>query len=286
MSTFIVLLVASVHILYLPALAAAETMRDDDRIACVRAVLLLLAAPVCEGWAGHYRFVASTHTGAASCHRYTATRATCASLTDHLVIRKASHDELHDVAALQLEVFSPPPATPQLLPVFASLFEANQRTARREMQKRLTADLQKRVERGSTFFVAVTLGTDMDAHFVGGQYEEPNELLVVGAVDLSTQEMELPTHSLCDGMYLSHMAVSPGFRQRGLGRRLLLAAEAEACQNEAEGIYLHVEPNNEPAIRLYESTGFTSKPNSAVYATFTRALDLVSRNPVVMYKPL
>ena len=69
-------------------------------------------------------------------------------------------------------------------------------------------------------------------------------------------------------------------------QRLLRAAEAEAAQNGYEGIYLHVEMSNSAAMSLYESGGYTKKPDTPPYQGFTRALNLEHRDPVLMYRAL
>lgn len=199
-------------------------------------------------------------------------------------VRCAVYDELEAVAEIQLDVFAPEPPPPSLLPILASIFKSNQQTSRRMMRTRLAQDLRARVDKGSRILVAAAPAGDPCGDVVGGQYEESRELTLLGTVDLSTQEMELPTHSLCDGMYLSHMAVVESFRRQGLGMRLLLAAEEEALQLGAEGIYLHVERENDAAIRLYKSAGFHVQSGNARHETFTRALKLATRDPLLMYK--
>ncbi len=53
------------------------------------------------------------------------------------------------------------------------------------------------------------------------------------------------------------MGVAREFRQRGIGRRLLLAALERAAQVYLESVELTVHASNVAAIRLYESAGFT-----------------------------
>jgi len=177
-------------------------------------------------------YTAPSHVAARAGHRL-------AMLMPNTQIRVATDDELDEVAALQLGVFAalpPPPGVNPLMPFLAGMFMANQAEARRGMQKRLSGELKGRLERGSTIFVA-SLG------------EHARE--IIGSVDLSFHEMELPTHAICDGLYVSTLGVDPEYRKNGLGRALMEAVEAEAALRGAAGIYLHVEAANAGAVALY-----------------------------------
>lgn len=89
--------------------------------------------------------------------------------------------------------------------------------------------------------------------------------------------MQLPSHAVATGLYLSHMAVAADARRRGVGRALLRAAREAAVRRGEECIFLHVEPGNQAAVRLYESSGYRRLPDVAPYAGFTRALNLQER---------
>ena len=65
------------------------------------------------------------------------------------------------------------------------------------------------------------------------------------------------------GMYISfdeasitNVAVSPEFRKRGYGERLVAEAKLAAKEANAENIFLEVRVSNEPAISLYKKMGF------------------------------
>ena len=65
------------------------------------------------------------------------------------------------------------------------------------------------------------------------------------------------------GMYLSfdeasitNVAVSPGFRKKGYGERLVVHAKEAAKAANAECIFLEVRVSNEAAISLYKKQGF------------------------------
>lgn len=106
---------------------------------------------------------------------------------------------------------------------------------------------------------------------------------LLGTVDLSIQELQLPSHAIAGGLYLSHMAVAAEARRRGIGRELLREASACAARRGEECIYLHVEPQNAAAIGLYEASGFDRQRDGvAPFAGFTLALNLQDR--AVLYK--
>ena len=203
---------------------------------------------------------------------------------DGVTLRVAERHELNLVAQLQLDIFAPPDEPPPLLPMLQSLFEANERAARKGMRKRLTDELIVRVEKGSEIIIAVDntndvegLGGEIDA---SGEYGEPGPPLL-GAVDVSIQEMKLPTHAIAEGLYLSHMAVAEAARRRGIGRALLAAASAATLRRGSDSLWLHVEPDNEAAIGLYESAGYKRQPDGQPYGGFTLALNL--QNRAVLY---
>ena len=50
--------------------------------------------------------------------------------------------------------------------------------------------------------------------------------------------------------------MSPSFRRKGLGKKLLEAAIQAARETECREIFLEVRPSNEPARRLYSQLGF------------------------------
>ncbi len=204
-------------------------------------------------------------------------------------IRLATEDELPAVAELQLDVFAEPGETPVLLPMLAGLFEARQRGVRLGMRQRLTAELVTRLQKGSQILVAVPVGADASSS-VGlvepdGSYAELGPPML-GTVDLSTQEMQLPTHALAEGCYLSHMAVAEPARRRGIARSLMQRASALAAASGEEGIWLHVEKDNAAAVSLYESEGFVAKPEVPPYVGFTQALNLAHREPMLLYMDL
>lgn len=231
--------------------------------------------------------------------RLAAVRASVAACTDErpaadtsglpegIDFRVASRNELDLVARLQLDVFVPFPEKPVLLPVLSGLFEANQRSVRVGMRRRLCDDIGTRVDKGSDIIVAAVPAAQVppppDSGGLDGSYSE-SDVRLLGTVDISVQEMDLPTHSLSEGLYLSHMAVDPAFRRQGVGVRLLAAADDAARARRAKGIYLHVERSNAGARALYEQCGYVQLPENAVNLGFTTALKVQHRDVVLLYK--
>jgi N-acetylglutamate synthase-like GNAT family acetyltransferase len=78
---------------------------------------------------------------------------------------------------------------------------------------------------------------------------------------------------LGQGVYeLSKMAVSPQFRGRGLGRRLLLHTIAQARLLGATSLFLGSNTRLADAIHLYESVGFRHVPPASLPPNpYTRA---------------
>ena len=76
-----------------------------------------------------------------------------------------------------------------------------------------------------------------------------------------------------DGVYeLSKMAVSPRLRGRGIGRRLLLHAIAQAKGLGAKSLFLGSNTRLKNAVHLYESVGFRHvKPESLPPMPYSRA---------------
>ncbi|GAA4008827.1 GNAT family N-acetyltransferase [Sphingomonas humi] len=64
--------------------------------------------------------------------------------------------------------------------------------------------------------------------------------------------------------YLSRIAVTPAARGTGVGDRLLVHLETEACAAAANRIVLEVAADNAPALRFYERHGFRRADTKAV----------------------
>lgn len=62
--------------------------------------------------------------------------------------------------------------------------------------------------------------------------------------------------STLDETELMLLAISPEYRRRGLGRKLLNAVIAEARSRDAERLFLEMRSDNETALGLYNDAGF------------------------------
>ena len=63
-------------------------------------------------------------------------------------------------------------------------------------------------------------------------------------------------HIVLDECYIANVAVSPAFRKRGFGERLVKNALSVAEKKSCSFITLEVRVSNTPAIALYEKCGF------------------------------
>ena len=64
---------------------------------------------------------------------------------------------------------------------------------------------------------------------------------------------------ICGEGYVTNVAVLPRYRREGIGRALLRAALDGARARNCAFLSLEVRVSNQPAIRLYESLGFTAQ---------------------------
>jgi ribosomal protein S18 acetylase RimI-like enzyme len=77
--------------------------------------------------------------------------------------------------------------------------------------------------------------------------------------------------------YIQTLEVSPEHRRRGVARELLTRLKQSAQAAGASAIWLHVDTENAPAIRLYEAHGYTRQGREEHYYARHRAAFIYSK---------
>jgi ribosomal-protein-alanine N-acetyltransferase len=77
--------------------------------------------------------------------------------------------------------------------------------------------------------------------------------------------------------YVQTLEVSPEHRRRGIARELLMRLEESARTAGAAAIWLHVDTENAPAIRLYQEHGYEKQGREEHYYARHRAADIYSK---------
>lgn len=89
-----------------------------------------------------------------------------------------------------------------------------------------------------------------------------------------------------DLAHINQFAIRPDVRRHGLGRQLIEAVALEAARLGAAELTLEVRESNEPAIKLYESTGFTREGvRKNYYTTPVEHALILTRRLVVTDRP-
>ena len=78
--------------------------------------------------------------------------------------------------------------------------------------------------------------------------------------------------------YLQTIEVAPAYRGRGMARELLRCAESSAWNAGAASLWLHVDAENRPAIRLYQSAGYLCRGSEDNYYGRGRAALIYSKS--------
>lgn len=112
------------------------------------------------------------------------------------------------------------------------------------------------------------------------EWKEKAEV-IIGCVDCAVHEFVSHDLQLVKSVYVSSMAVRDGFRKMGVGGKLLDGAHRLAVECRVRDMYLHVEEDNIPAVRLYKSADFDrADMNDQSIAYMDRALRLLLQVPV------
>jgi ribosomal protein S18 acetylase RimI-like enzyme len=77
--------------------------------------------------------------------------------------------------------------------------------------------------------------------------------------------------------YIQTLEVSPQHRRLGIARELLTRLEDSAQKAGALSIWLHVDTENAPAIRLYQAHGYNKQGREEHYYSRHRAADIYSK---------
>jgi ribosomal protein S18 acetylase RimI-like enzyme len=77
--------------------------------------------------------------------------------------------------------------------------------------------------------------------------------------------------------YIQTLEVSPERRRRGIARELLIRLEDSAQKAAALSIWLHVDTENAPAIRLYQDHGYQKQGREEHYYARLRSADIYSK---------
>jgi len=85
-------------------------------------------------------------------------------------------------------------------------------------------------------------------------------------------------------VYISGLAIAPGFRGRGLGRFVLWEIERWTQRRYCEAMYLHVERHNVAGVRLYETFGFRPVQEREIAQLWKKRTG--EREHLLMCKPL
>lgn len=86
------------------------------------------------------------------------------------------------------------------------------------------------------------------------QFVAEHEGQIIGWCDIVREQYEAEKHSGSLGM-----GIVPGWRERGIGRRLIEAALNAADAVAISRVELTVNADNERAVRLYQSVGFVEE---------------------------
>jgi GNAT superfamily N-acetyltransferase len=88
--------------------------------------------------------------------------------------------------------------------------------------------------------------------------------------------------------FLTHLEVRPGYRNRGIGTKLIKAAEAHLHRLGHTQVALAVEINNVDAARLYKRLGYLPWPHTAIicYSALDNRRTRIAEVCNVLVKPL
>ena len=86
----------------------------------------------------------------------------------------------------------------------------------------------------------------------------------------------LVPHTESSRFYITEVAVAKAARRRGIARTMMEAVEVHAAEKGVESLFLHVDENNDSALRLYLKNGFKLRKECMESYNFAAALGLLS----------
>lgn len=104
---------------------------------------------------------------------------------------------------------------------------------------------------------AASFSDPWSARMLAAEIEDPSSLVLVAEDEAAGPVAGYAAfRRAADEAELLSVAVAPGVRRRGLGRRLVVAGLTRMREDGARTCYLEVRPANRPARALYRSLGF------------------------------
>ena len=102
----------------------------------------------------------------------------------------------------------------------------------------------------------VTLSYPRDEAGLLNSWNEANAILVGGILDEVVAYAALEMGKIRDSARVSDLVVTPSLRRKGIGSRLLLAAEGWAHEQDAYRLLVEVQARNDPAIKMVLKLGY------------------------------
>lgn len=174
-----------------------------------------------------------------------------------IAVSVAEPHEFSEIADLRLSVFMPHPNSIQ-----------------HRFRVRAREKMVERRQKGATCLVARSRQRTVDRD--GREVLTPWK--IVGCLELSTHEFEKAPLSGGEGsrFYITEVAVAKVARRRGIARTMMEAVEVHAAAEGVESLFLHVDENNDSALRLYLKNGFKLRKECMESYNFAAALGLLS----------
>lgn len=182
-------------------------------------------------------------------------------------VREVEPTEYWDVAEVHADSFYPTARQPllfllQLDRVLAlhlgKVIEKNRQALNGKYRCLVAAASSQRSEERSFDWMLEAIASRMAARF-GRSRKECN--YIFGAIVVDTLAQYIPKQLMSKGSrvtkaYISNLAVSTAARRQGIGEAVLRQAESLACEWKCDEIYLHCDPMNAAAYRLYLKAGY------------------------------